>query len=59
MTSSGSISLGDNQVADALSRRCVLATVFSLVQVESDMLERLHQAVEEDAAYKKMVDLVQ
>jgi hypothetical protein len=59
MTSSGSISLGDNQVTDALSRRCVLATVFSLVQVESDMLERLHQAVEEDAAYKKMVDLVQ
>jgi predicted RNA polymerase sigma factor len=37
----------------------VLATIFSLVQVESDMLERLHQAVEEDAAYKKMVDLVQ
>jgi hypothetical protein len=47
-----------NQVADALSRRCVLATVFSLVQVESDMLERLHQAAEEDAAYKKMADLV-
>ena len=37
----------------------MLATIFSLVQVESDMLERLHQAVEEDAAYKKMVDLVQ
>jgi len=47
-----------NQVADALSRRCVLATVFSLMQVESDMLERLHQAAEEDAAYKKMADLV-
>lgn len=48
-----------NQVANALSKHCVLAIVFSLVQVESDMLERLHQAAEEDAAYKKMVNLVQ
>ena len=47
-----------NQIADALCRHCVLAIVFSIVQVESDMLERLHQAAEEDATFTMMVDLV-
>jgi hypothetical protein len=47
-----------NQVADALSRREVIATVLAIVQVESDMLCRLRQAAGEDAAYKKLVELV-
>jgi len=47
-----------NQVADALNRREVIATVLAIVQVESDMLGRLRQAAGEDAAYKKMVELV-
>jgi hypothetical protein len=48
-----------NQVADALSRREVIATVLAIAQVESDMLCRLRQAAGEDAAYKKLVELVQ
>jgi hypothetical protein len=47
-----------NQVADALSRCEVIATVLAIVQVESNMLGRLRQAAEEDAAYKKLVELV-
>ena len=43
---------------DALSRREVNAIVLAIVQVESDMLGRLHQTAEEDAVYKKLVDLV-
>ena len=47
-----------NQVADALSRHKVIATVLAIVQVESDMLDRLRQAAAEDVACKKMVELV-
>ena len=47
-----------NQVADALSRREVLANLIAMDHVESDMLDRLRQAAVEDAAYVKLVDLV-
>ena len=47
-----------NQVAGALSRCEVIATILAIVQVESDMLGRLRQAAGEDATYKKMVELV-
>ena len=43
---------------DALSKREVIATILAIVQVESDMLFRLRQAAGEDAAYKKLVELV-
>ena len=36
-----------NQVTDALSRREVIAIVLAIVQVESDMLDRLCQAAVE------------
>jgi hypothetical protein len=47
-----------NQVVDALSRREVLANLIAMDHVESDMLDRLRQAVVEDAAYVKLVDLI-
>jgi hypothetical protein len=47
-----------NQVADALSRREVLAGLIAMDHVELDMLDRLRQAVMEDAAYVKLVNLV-
>ena len=47
-----------NQVADALSRREVLANLIAMDHVESDMLDRLRQAAVEDAAYVKLIDLV-
>nr|TKR74271.1 hypothetical protein D5086_0000296720 [Populus alba] len=48
-----------NQVADALSRREVLASLIAKDHVEFDMLDRLRQAAMEDAAYVKIVNLVQ
>jgi hypothetical protein len=55
----GSTKLGShNQVADALSRHEVIATILAIVQVESDMLCRLRQAAGEDTTYKKLVELV-
>jgi hypothetical protein len=47
-----------NQVADALSRREVLANLIAMDHIESDMLDRLRQAAVEDAAYVKLIDLV-
>ena len=47
-----------NQVADALNRHEVLASLIAKDLVESDMLDRLRQAAVEDAAYVKIVDLV-
>ena len=43
---------------DAPSRREVIAIVLAIVHVESDMLGQLRQTAGEDAAYKKLVDLV-
>lgn len=43
---------------DALSIHEVIATIFTIIQVELDTLDRLRQAVEEDAAYNKLIDLV-
>ena len=47
-----------NQVADALSRREVLAGLIAMDHVESDMLDRLSLTVVEDATYIKLVDLI-
>jgi ribonucleotide monophosphatase NagD (HAD superfamily) len=47
-----------NQVADALSKHEVIATILAIVQVESDILGQLRQVAGEDAAFKKMVELV-
>jgi hypothetical protein len=54
----GNTSRGDNQVADVLSRREVLAGLIAMDHVKSNMLDRLRQAIVEDAAYVKLVDLV-
>nr|TKS18167.1 hypothetical protein D5086_0000006500 [Populus alba] len=47
-----------NQVADALSWCEVLDSLIAKDHMESDMLDRLRQAVVEDPAYVKIVDLV-
>jgi hypothetical protein len=47
-----------NQIADALIRREVLASLIDMDNVESDMLDRLRQAVVEDATYVKLGYLV-
>jgi hypothetical protein len=42
----------------ALSRREVLTIMFSIVMVESYILDKLKQAIEEDAVYTKLIDLI-
>ena len=44
-----------NQVVDALSRREVSATLYTISRVESDMLERIKQLAATDSAYEKLV----
>ena len=43
---------------NAPSRHEVIVIVLAIVHVESDMLGQLRQTAGEDAAYKKLVDLV-
>ncbi|KAG6482741.1 hypothetical protein ZIOFF_059379 [Zingiber officinale] len=47
-----------NQVADALSRREVFATFYSISRVESDMLDRVKAVVASDTTYGKLVQQV-
>jgi hypothetical protein len=47
-----------NLVTEALSRREVLTRRFSIVMVESYMLDKLKQAIGEYAVYAKLIDLI-
>ncbi|KAG6478500.1 hypothetical protein ZIOFF_061943 [Zingiber officinale] len=47
-----------NQVADALSRKEVFATFYSISRVESDMLDRIKAVAASDIAYGKLVQQV-
>ncbi|KAG6506505.1 hypothetical protein ZIOFF_031829 [Zingiber officinale] len=47
-----------NQVADALSRKEVFATFYSISRVESDMMERIKAVAASDTAYGKLVQQV-
>jgi len=43
---------------NALSRHEVLACLFAIIEVESDMLERLYKVITRDITYAKLVKLV-
>ncbi|KAG6474774.1 hypothetical protein ZIOFF_068713 [Zingiber officinale] len=47
-----------NQVADALSRKEVFATFYSISRVESDMLDRIKAVTASDTTYEKLVQQV-
>ncbi|KAG6517981.1 hypothetical protein ZIOFF_021381 [Zingiber officinale] len=47
-----------NQVVDALSRKEVFATFYSISRVESDMMERIKAVAASDTAYGKLVQQV-
>ncbi|KAG6510926.1 hypothetical protein ZIOFF_028973 [Zingiber officinale] len=47
-----------NQVADALSRKEVFATFYSISRVESDMMDRIKAVAASDTAYGKLVQQV-
>ncbi|KAG6533506.1 hypothetical protein ZIOFF_007381 [Zingiber officinale] len=47
-----------NQVADALSRKEVFATFYSISRVESDMMDRIKAVAASDIAYGKLVQQV-
>ncbi|KAG6522526.1 hypothetical protein ZIOFF_019666 [Zingiber officinale] len=47
-----------NQVADALSRKEVFATFYSISRVESDMLDRIKAVAASDTTYGKLVQQV-
>ncbi|XP_031272276.1 uncharacterized protein LOC116130692 [Pistacia vera] len=47
-----------NQVVDALSRKHVVVVLYAITRVESDMLDRLRMAADQDAEYKDLVTQV-